>query len=104
LSNRILSGFPKIVGLYLSTETHLMDQWGDMPFAWLKNRIIKKYHNMRFCGLATGMDNEVRLKAIQAVRLICQGFLKEEKGGEYDFPLNQVRVLDPKKFIYRTMW
>jgi hypothetical protein len=59
---------------------------------------------MRFCGLVTGTDNKVRLKAIQTVRLIHQGFLKEEKGGEYDFPLNQVRVLDVEKFIYRKMW
>jgi hypothetical protein len=85
-------------------ETHLMDQWGYTPFAWLKNRMIKKYHNMSFCGLVTGTDNEVRLKAIQTVRLICRGFLEEEKGGEYDFPLNQVRVLDLEKFLYRNMW
>jgi hypothetical protein len=85
-------------------DTHLMDQWGYTPFAWLKNRMIKKYHNMRFCGLVTGTDNEVRLKAIQKVRLICQGFLEEEKGGEYNFPLNQVRVLDLEKCLYRKMW
>jgi hypothetical protein len=51
-----------------------------------------------------GMDNEVRLKAIQTVRLIHQGFLEEEKSGENDFPLNQVRVLDLEKFLYRQMW
>jgi hypothetical protein len=84
-------------------ERHLIDQWGYTPFAWLKNRMIKKYHDMRICGSVTGTDNEIRLKAIQMVRLIRRGFLKEVKSGEYDFPLNQVRVLDPKGFLYRQM-
>jgi hypothetical protein len=30
--------------------------------------------------------------------------LEEEKSGEYDFPRNQVRVLDLRKFIYITAW
>jgi hypothetical protein len=30
----------------------------------------QKYHNMRICGLVTGTDDEIRLKAIQTVRLI----------------------------------
>jgi hypothetical protein len=38
------------------------------------------------------------------VRLIRRGLLEEEKSGEYEFPLNQVRELDLKKFIYRTVW
>jgi hypothetical protein len=51
-------------------ERHLIDQWGCTPFAWLKNRMIKKYQDMRICGLVTGTDNKIRLKAIQMVRLI----------------------------------
>jgi hypothetical protein len=65
--------------------------------------MIKKYHDMRMCGLVTGTDNKIKSKAIQTVRLIQRGFLKEEKSGEYDFPLNQVRVLDPRGFLYRQM-
>jgi hypothetical protein len=71
---------------------------------WLKNRMIKKYHNMRTGGFMTGKDNKIKSKAIQTVRLIQRGFLEEEKSGEYDFPLNQVRVLDPRGFLYRQMW
>jgi hypothetical protein len=63
----------------------------------------QKYQDMRMCGSATGTDNKIRLKAIQTVRLIQRGFLEEEKSGEYDFPLNQVRVLDPRGFLYRQM-
>jgi hypothetical protein len=29
-------------------ETHLIDQWGYTPFAWLRNRMIKKYHSMEW--------------------------------------------------------
>jgi hypothetical protein len=64
----------------------------------------KKIPQHEICGLVTGTDDEIRLKAIQTVRLIWQGFLKKEKSGEYDFPLNQVRVLDSEKFLYRQMW
>jgi hypothetical protein len=84
-------------------EQHHIDQWGYTPFEWLKNRMIKKYHNIRMCGLVTGTDNKIKLKAIRTVRLIQIGFLEEEKSGEYNFPLNQVRVLDPRGFLYRQM-
>jgi hypothetical protein len=77
-------------------EGHLIDQWGCTPFAWLKNKMIKKYHDMRICGLVTGTEDEIRSEAIRMVRLIRRGFLKEEKCGKYDFPLNQMRLLDPK--------
>jgi hypothetical protein len=66
--------------------------------------VIKKYHDMRICGLVTGTDDKIRSKAIQMVRLFQRGFLEEEKSGEYEFPLNQVRVLDPKGFLYRQVW
>jgi hypothetical protein len=75
-------------------ERHLIDQWGYTPTEWLKNRMIKKYHGMRMCGFMTGTDNEIKSKAIQTVRLIRRGFLDEEKSGEYDFPLNPVRVMN----------
>jgi hypothetical protein len=71
---------------------------------WLKNRVIKKYQDMKTCGLMIGTDNKIKSRAIRTVRLIQRGLLEEEKSGEYDFSLNQVRVLDPRKFIYRTMW
>jgi hypothetical protein len=60
-------------------ETHLIDQWGYTPMEWLKNRMIKKYHNMRTRGLMIGTDNEIKLKAVQTVRLIQRGLLEEEK-------------------------
>jgi hypothetical protein len=63
----------------------------------------KKYQDMKTCGLMIGTEDEIKSKAIRTVRLIQRGLLEEEKSGEYDFPLNQVRVLDPKKCIYRTM-
>jgi hypothetical protein len=71
---------------------------------WLKNKVIDKYHNMRTCGLMTGTDNEIKSKAIRMTRLIRKGFFIEEGSGDYDFPLNQVRVLDPRGFLYRQMW
>jgi hypothetical protein len=67
---------------------------------WLK-KIIKKYHNTRTHGLMTGTDNEINSKAIQMARLIQRGFLEEKGSGDYDFPMNQVRVLDLTGFLYR---
>jgi hypothetical protein len=74
-------------------ESHLIDQWGYTPMEWLKNRVIKKYHNIRKCGLMIRTDDKIKSKAVGTVRLIQRGgLLEEEKSGEYDFPLNQVRV------------
>jgi hypothetical protein len=68
---------------------------------WLKKKVIKKYHNLRTCGLMTGTDNEIKSKAIRTARLIRKGFLEEKGSLDYDFPLNQVRVLDLTGFLYR---
>jgi hypothetical protein len=60
----------------------------------------QKYQDMRTRGLTIGTDDEIKSRAVQTVRLIRRGLLEEEKSGEYDFPLNQVRVLDPEKYRY----
>jgi hypothetical protein len=85
-------------------ETHLIYQWGNTPMEWLKNKVINKYHDMRTRGLMTGTDNKIKSRAIRMTRLIRKGFLEEEKNGDYDFPLNQVRVLGPRGFLYRQVW
>jgi hypothetical protein len=51
-------------------ETHLIDQWGYTPMEWLKNRVIKKYQDMKTHGLMIGTDNEIKSRAVQTVRLI----------------------------------
>jgi hypothetical protein len=51
-------------------EIHLIGQWQHMPMEWLKNRTIEKYHDMRMHGLMIGIDNKIKLKAVQRVRLI----------------------------------
>jgi hypothetical protein len=66
-------------------ETHLINQWGNTPMDWLKNKVINKYHNMRTRGLMTGTDNEIKLKAIRMTRLIQKGFLIEEGSGDSVF-------------------
>jgi hypothetical protein len=85
-------------------DTHLINQWGYTPMEWLKNRMIKKYQDMKTHGFMIGTDNEIKLRAVRTVRLIQRGLLEEEKSGENDFPLNQVRVLDPRKFKYKFAW
>jgi hypothetical protein len=85
-------------------ETYLIDQWGYTPMEWLKNRMIEKYQDMKMHGLMIGTDNKIKLRAVRMVRLFQRGLLEEEKSGEYDFPLNQVRVLDLRKFKYKTAW
>jgi hypothetical protein len=68
---------------------------------WLKNRMIKKYQDMRTRGQMIGTDDKIKLRAIQMVRLIREGLLEEEESGDSDFTLNQARVLDPVKDEYR---
>jgi hypothetical protein len=85
-------------------DTHLINPWGYTPMEWLKNRMIKKYQDMKTRGLMIGTDDEIKSRAVRMVRLIQKGLLEEENSGEYDFPLDQVRVLDPTKFRYRTAW
>jgi hypothetical protein len=82
-------------------ERHIFDTWGGATMEWLKNNVIKKYHGMRTRGLMTGTDDEIKSKAVRTARLIRRGLLEEEGSGDYDFPLNQVRLLDPTRFPYR---
>jgi hypothetical protein len=70
---------------------------------WLTNKVIEKYHDIKTRGCMTGTDGEIKSKAKRTVRLIQRGFLEEEGSGAYDFPLNQVRVLNPRGFPYRQM-
>jgi hypothetical protein len=51
-------------------ERHLIDTWGSTPMEWLKNKVIKKYHDMKTLGLMTGTDNKIKSKAIRMARLI----------------------------------
>jgi hypothetical protein len=52
-------------------ERHIFDiPWGGATMEWLKNKVIKKYHNMRTHGLMTGTDNKIKSKAVQTARLI----------------------------------
>jgi hypothetical protein len=39
-------------------------------------------------------------RAVPTVRLMQRGLLEEVTSGEYDFPLNQVRVLDAEQYRY----
>jgi hypothetical protein len=79
-------------------EQLIFNTWGGATMEWLKNTVIKKYHGMRTCGLMTGTDDEIKLKAVQTARLILRGLLEEKDSGDYDFLLNQVRILDPTRF------
>jgi hypothetical protein len=51
-------------------ETHLINQWGYMPMEWVKNRMIKKYQEMKTHGLTKGTDDKIKSRAVQTVRLI----------------------------------
>jgi hypothetical protein len=80
--------------------THLMDPWGYTTMKWLKNRMIKKYQDMRTRGQMIGTDDEIKSRAVQMSRLIQEGLLEEEKSGDSDFTLNQARALDLEEYGY----
>jgi hypothetical protein len=80
--------------------THCIDPWGYAAMEWRKNRMIEKYQDMKMNGEMIATDDKIKLRAVQTVRLIRRGLLEEGTSGEYDFPLNQVRVLDPEKYRY----
>jgi hypothetical protein len=81
--------------------THHIDLWGCATMEWLKNRMIEKYLGMKTNGEMIATDDEIKSRAVRTVRLILRGLLEEATSGDYDFPLNQVRVLDPEKYRYR---
>jgi hypothetical protein len=81
-----------------SARTTQPGYYGGVTMEWLKSKTIEKYHALRGCGLLTGTDEEIKLKAVQTARLIQRGLLEEEKIGDYDFPLNKVKLHKPAKF------
>jgi hypothetical protein len=80
--------------------THHVDPWGCAMMEWLKNRMIKKYQDMKANRKMIATDDKIKSRAICTVRLIQRGLLEEATSGDYDFPLNQARVLDAEKYRY----
>jgi hypothetical protein len=78
--------------------THCIDPWRCATMEWLKNRMIEKYQDMQTNGKMIATDDEIKSRAVRTVRLIQRGLLEEATSGEYDFPLNQVRVLDAEQY------
>jgi hypothetical protein len=56
--------------------TPTIDPWGCATMGWIKNRLTKKYQDMRENGtmMATD-DDEIKSKAVQTTRLIQRGLL-----------------------------
>jgi hypothetical protein len=81
--------------------THRIDPWGCATMEWLKNRMIEKYQDMKKNGKMIATDDKIKLRAVHTVRLIQRGLLKEVTSGDYDFSLNQERLLDPEKYRFR---
>jgi hypothetical protein len=69
--------------------------WGCATMGWIENRLTKKYQDMRANGKIMATDDEIKSRAVQTARLIRRGRLKEDISSDcdYDFPLNQARVL-----------
>jgi hypothetical protein len=56
---------------------------------------------MKANGKMMAMDDKIRSRAVCMARLIRRGLLKEDISGDcdYNFPLNQARVLDWERYI-----
>jgi hypothetical protein len=82
--------------------TLTVDPWGCAMMGWIKKRITEKYQDMRANGKMMAMDDEIKSRAIRTARLIQRGLLKEDVSSDcdYNFPLNQVRVLDWERHIH----
>jgi hypothetical protein len=80
--------------------THCIDPWGCATMEWVKNRMIKKYQDMKANGKMIATDDKIKLRAVRTVRLIQRGLLEEATSADSDFPLNQARVLDAEKYRY----
>jgi hypothetical protein len=78
--------------------THCIHPWGCATMEWVKNRMIEKYQDMKANGKMIAMDDKIKSRPVRTVRLIQRGLLEEEKSGDYDFTLNQARVLDWEKY------
>jgi hypothetical protein len=79
-----------------------VDPWGNAMMGWIKNRLTEKYQDMRANGKMMATDDEIKSRAVRTARLIQRGLLKEEISGDcdYNFPLNQARVLDWERHIH----
>jgi hypothetical protein len=75
---------------------------GNAAMGWIKNRLTKKFQEMRENGKMMATDDEIKSKAIQMARLIQRGLHKEDVSSDcdYDFPLNQARVLGWEQYIH----
>jgi hypothetical protein len=56
--------------------------------------MIEKYQDIKANGKMIATDDKIKLRAVRTARLIQRGLLEEETSGDYNFPLNQARVLD----------
>jgi hypothetical protein len=79
-----------------------VDPWGFATMGWIKNRLTEKYQDMRANGKMMATDEEIKSKAVRTARLIQRGLLKEDESSDcdYNFPLNQARVLGWKQYIH----
>jgi hypothetical protein len=68
---------------------------------WVKNRLTEKYQAMKANGKMMATDDKIKSRAVRTARLIQRGFIKEDISGDcdYNFPLNQARVLGWKRYI-----
>jgi hypothetical protein len=80
--------------------TPSVDPCGYATMGWVKNRMTEKYQAMKANGNMIATDNEIKSRAVRTARMIQRGLLKEEISGDYDydFPLNQERVLDLERY------
>jgi hypothetical protein len=82
--------------------TPTVDPWGCTTMGWINNRLTEKYQDMRANGKMIARDNKIKSRAVQTARLIQRGLLKEDISSDcdYDFPLNQARVLGWEQYIH----
>jgi hypothetical protein len=82
--------------------TPSIDPWGYATMGWVKNRMTENYQAMKANGKMMATDDEIKSRAVRMARSIQRGLLKEDISGDcdYDFPLNQARVLDWKRYIH----
>jgi ABC-type phosphate transport system ATPase subunit len=50
--------------------THRIDPWGCVTMEWVKNRMIKKYQDMKANGKMIATDDKIKSRAVRTVRLI----------------------------------
>jgi hypothetical protein len=77
---------------------HCIDPWGCATMEWVENRMKEKHQDMKANGKMIATYDKIKSRAVRTVRLIQRGLLEEEKSGDYDFTLNQAKVLDWEKY------